>query len=82
MKTSLFFKLPVALAAVVIAIGCVSIGHPNLAAARQDVRDAISRVTAAQQANNYDMQGHAARAKELMERAIQEINLAEQAASQ
>jgi len=80
MRTSALFKLPVAIAAAAIAIGCVSMGHPNLAAARQDVRDAIARVTAAQNANNYDMGGHASRARKLMEQAIAEINLADQAA--
>jgi cell shape-determining protein MreC len=82
MKTSLQIKLLVGLAVIAIVVGCVSVGHPNLVAARQYVRDAIAKVTAAQQANNYDMQGHAARAKRLMEQAIEEINLAEQAANQ
>ena len=83
MKTSRLIRLPAALAAVItIAVGCVSMGHPNLTAARDYVRDAIAKVTDAQKANNYDMGGHASRAKELMEQAIREINLAEQAASQ
>ena len=82
MKTPHRVKLLISLGLIAIVVGCVSVGHPNLDAARQYVRDAIGKVTAAQQANNYDMQGHAAKAKRLMEQAIQEINLAEQAASQ
>jgi len=81
MKTTLFVRLLPCIATIPIVVGCVSVGHPNLDAARQYVRDAISKVTAARQANNYDMQGHAAKAKRLMEQVIQEINPAEQAAS-
>jgi len=69
-----------ALAALVV--GCASVAHPNLASARQFVHNAIGKVTDAQKANNYDMQGHAARARKLMEQALQEIDLAEQAANQ
>ena len=81
MKTSILVKLLAPLAAIAIVVGCVSVGHPNLVAARDYVRDAIAKVTAAQQANDYDMQGHAARAKKLMQQAIDEINMAEQAAN-
>ena len=82
MKPKLIINLLACLALIAIVVGCVTVGHPNLVAARQYVRDAIAKITAAQQANNYDWQGHAAKAKRLMEQAIQEINLAEQAASQ
>ena len=82
MKTRFAIKLLACLSAIAIVVGCVSVGHPNLVAAREFVRDAIAKVTAAQQANDYDMQGHAARAKRLMQQAVEEINLAEQAANQ
>ena len=54
--------------------------HPNLAAAQLLIDQAISRVDAAQQANEYDMDGHAARARELLARANHEITLAGRAA--
>jgi hypothetical protein len=41
----------------------------------------MDKVTAAQQANEYDMNGHAAKAKELLSQAYREIKLAAQAAN-
>jgi hypothetical protein len=55
--------------------------HPNLAAAQQFIQSAIDKVTAAQKANNYDMKGHAARAKDLLSQAYNEVWLAAQAAN-
>ena len=55
--------------------------HPNLAAAQGFIHDAIDKITEAQKANKYDMKGHAARAKELLEEASHEIWLAAQAAN-
>jgi outer membrane murein-binding lipoprotein Lpp len=82
MKTSSLLKLIIGCVVVGgLVLGCVSVGHPNLAAARQFVEQAIDKVSAAQKANGYDMQGHAARAKKLMEQAIQEIQLAGEAAN-
>jgi len=81
MKTSPLLKLAVGLLLIVFVLSCVSAPHPNLAAAQQYVQQAIDKVTAAQKANDYDMQGHAAKAKSLMEQAIREIQLAGQAAN-
>lgn len=50
--------------------------HPNLAKAQELIDRAIDRVSDAQQANEYDMGGHAARAKELLMRAREEIKMA------
>ncbi|MGO9412664.1 MAG: hypothetical protein ACLQCB_18190 [Spirochaetia bacterium] len=80
MKSSLH-KLAIGFLLMVFITSCVSAPHPNLAAAQQYVQQAIDKVTAAQKANNYDMQGHAAKAKSLMEQAIHEIQLAGGAAS-
>jgi len=55
--------------------------HPNLAAAQDFIQQAIVKLTDAQKANKYDMKGHAARAKELLEQAYHEIWLAAQAAN-
>ena len=77
----------------VIAIGLLFVGvsvfsqqvsmdrHPNLAAAQDFIQKAIGRITEAQKANNYDMKGHAEKAKELLNQAYHEIWLAAQAAN-
>src|ERR1700682_5080092 len=46
---------------------------PNIGAAHQLVKQAIQRLTAAQRANEYELGGHAAKAKELLEQAEKEI---------
>jgi hypothetical protein len=55
--------------------------HGNLAAAQRLVRDAFDRLTKAQQDNRYNLGGHAARAKELLHKANDEIKLAAEAAN-
>ena len=56
--------------------------HPNLAAAQRLTAQAFEKITAAQQANEFDMQGHAAHAKELLQQASAELKQAAQAANQ
>lgn len=88
MKSSLVKILAVS----IIAIGIVSAGimvyavdvgprHGNLRAAQKLIERAINKVNAAQVANEYDMEGHAARAKELLDQAYDEIKLAALAAN-
>ena len=55
--------------------------HPNLAKAQQYSRDAFDRITKAQKANEYDLEGHAARAKELLQQVNEELKLAAVAAN-
>jgi len=55
--------------------------HPNLAAAQRACGRAFDKVTAAQQANEWDMGGHAKRAKELIVEASDEIKQAALAAN-
>ncbi|MGA3343906.1 MAG: hypothetical protein ABSC76_03460 [Terracidiphilus sp.] len=50
--------------------------HPNLAAAQELIDRAFEKVTAAQEANEFDMGGHAAKAKELLMQAREEIKKA------
>ncbi len=50
--------------------------HPNLAAAQMDVDQAWNKIVAAQQANEFDLAGHAAKAKELLDQANKELKLA------
>jgi len=55
--------------------------HPNLAAAQRLSANAYQKVIAAQQANEWDMQGHAAKAKDLLEQANNELKQAAGAAN-
>jgi len=50
--------------------------HPNLAAAQRLSQSAYEKITTAQQANEWDMQGHAKKAKDLLEQVNQELKLA------
>ncbi len=56
--------------------------HPNLAAAQRHCQEAFDRVIAAQKANEWDMNGHAQRAKEMLEKASSELKEAAEAANQ
>ena len=55
--------------------------HPNIAAAQRFVEQAFNRITAAQDANEFDLGGHAAKAKELLDRVNRELKLAAEAAN-
>jgi hypothetical protein len=89
MKSSFFRVLIISF----IMIGIVFLGatlyarnvrrglHPNLAAAQTFIEKAISKVSAAQMANEFDMNGHAAKAKNLLDQAYVEIKLAALAAN-
>lgn len=55
--------------------------HPNLAAAQRLSTQAYEKVTAAQQANEWDMDGHAAKAKELLDQVNRELKMAAEAAN-
>jgi hypothetical protein len=56
--------------------------HPNLNAAQKFSTQAYEKITAAQQANEWDMQGHAAKAKQLLEEVNNELRAAATAANQ
>jgi hypothetical protein len=55
--------------------------HPNLEAAQRLINQAFDRITAAQQANEWDMDGHAAKAKDLLADAKEQIRMAAAAAN-
>lgn len=55
--------------------------HPNLAAAQRLSQQAYEKVVAAQQANEFDLDGHGQKAKELLEQANQQLKLAAEAAN-
>ena len=55
--------------------------HPNLAAAQRLCDQAFEKIQAAQSANEFDMDGHAAKAKELLDQASRELKEAARAAN-
>jgi len=55
--------------------------HPNLMEAQRLINQAFDRLVTAQQANEWDMGGHAARAKDLLDQAKREIRMATEAAN-
>ncbi len=55
--------------------------HPNIAAAQRLSEQAYQKISAAQQANEWDMAGHAAKAKQLLEQVNNELRQAATAAN-
>jgi len=55
--------------------------HPNLAAAQRLAQQAYEKISAAQSANEFDMDGHAAKAKSFLEQASNELKAAAEAAN-
>jgi hypothetical protein len=50
--------------------------HPNLAAAQRLSQQAWEKIVAAQEANEWDLQGHAQKAKNLLDQVNNELKLA------
>lgn len=55
--------------------------HPNLAAAQRLSQQAWRRVVDAQKANEWDLGGHAQKAKDLLDEANKELKLAAEASN-
>ena len=55
--------------------------HPNIAAAQRLAGQAYQKVVAAQQANEWDLEGHAQKAKDLLDQANQELKKAAEASN-
>jgi len=55
--------------------------HPNLAAAQRLCTQAWDKIVAAQQANEFDMAGHAQKAKDLLDQVNRELKMAAGAAN-
>jgi hypothetical protein len=55
--------------------------HPNLAAAQNLSAQAYAKIQAAQSANEWDMQGHAQKAKDLLDQVNIELKAAAEAAN-
>ena len=56
--------------------------HPNLAEAQRLSHQAFEKIIAAQKANEWDMQGHAQKAKNLLDEVNKELKLSAEAANQ
>ena len=76
-------KLQIGAAAIALFVTGVAVGqnvsgrkHPNLFEAQRHIEQAMQRLDAAQHANEYDMGGHAARAKQLLGDAYNEVKAA------
>jgi hypothetical protein len=55
--------------------------HPNIAAAQRFCDQAYNKIVAAQEANEWDMNGHAQKAKQLLDEANRELKAAAEAAN-
>ncbi len=55
--------------------------HPNLAAAQRLSRQAFEKIVAAQEANEWDLQGHAQKAKNLLDEVNNELKQAAEASN-
>jgi hypothetical protein len=55
--------------------------HPNLLAAQRMSKNAYEKIIEAQKANEFDMAGHAQKAKDLLDQVNSELKLAAQAAN-
>jgi hypothetical protein len=55
--------------------------HPNIAAAQRFCTQAWEKIVAAQQANEFDMNGHAQKAKELLDQVNKELKMAAESAN-
>ena len=55
--------------------------HPNLAAAQRLSQQAWEKIVAAQEANEWDMKGHAQKAKNLLDEVNKELKEAAEAAN-
>lgn len=83
--------LPAGVAVVALAMASLALAqrpkdnvgarHPNLAAAQRLSSQAYQRIMDAQQANEWDMQGHAQKAKELLDQVNRELKMAAEAAN-
>jgi hypothetical protein len=84
-------KACVALGAMLLVAGTVSAQrprenvnpnkHPNIAAAQRLVDQAFHKITDAQKANEFDLGGHAEKAKGLLDEANRELKLSAETAN-
>ena len=82
-------RVGIAILSSLLAVGSIAVAqrpkdniskglHPNLAAAQRLSQQAWEKIVAAQQANEWDLQGHAQKAKNLLDEVNSELKLAAQ----
>jgi hypothetical protein len=81
MRTMLAMALGVTLAVGGAAWAKGKDKHVNLTAAHHAMEQAEKKLTAAQHANEYDLGGHAQKAKELLTQALEELKQARETAN-
>ncbi|HZP68134.1 MAG TPA: hypothetical protein VFB32_17660 [Rudaea sp.] len=78
-------SVALALAAAVAAAGPANnvsaARHPNIAAAQRAATEAYNHIVAAQKANEFDLGGHAQKAKELLDEVNRELKEAAEASN-
>jgi len=85
-------RVVVAIVSSILAIGSIAVAqrpkdniskglHPNLAAAQRLSQQAWEKIVAAQQANEWDLAGHAQKAKNLLDEVNKELKLAAEASN-
>ena len=78
-------KTIVITAAIAFPVGMLAAGpmkgHPNMQAAQKALDTAWTKISAAQKANEFDMDGHAAKAKDAIKLASDELKLAAEVAN-
>jgi hypothetical protein len=73
-------KICILCISILFTVSAFAAGHPNLRAAQKLINEAFDKVSAAQKANNDNLGGYAAQAKEALVSAKEEIKLAAEAA--
>jgi hypothetical protein len=74
------FLVPVVLAVFIPAMA-FGYAHPNLVAAQKLINESFDKITKAQDNNDFDLDGHALKAKEALVKAQEEIRLASEYAT-
>jgi hypothetical protein len=64
------------LLAIAIPLTAFGYAHPNLTDAQQLIDQSFAKITRAQETNDFDLEGHAVKAKDALEKAKGEISLA------
>jgi len=67
--------LPILLA-IAIPVTAFAYAHPNLADAQRLIDQSLEKITKAQESHDFDLEGHAAKAKDALQKAKEEIALA------
>jgi N-formylglutamate amidohydrolase len=82
MKTKHWLSSGILTAALVFAGVAIAQKYPTIDSAQHHIQEAIQQIDAAQEAHHGKLGGHAAKAKELLQQANQELQAAKEYAAQ